>query len=34
MGSRWQSPVAGAKRSRDDDEEEERAAKTSRYDED
>ena len=34
MGSRWQSPVAGAKRSRDDDEEEQRAAKTSRYDED
>ena len=32
MGSRWQSPVAGAKRSRDDDDEEERAAKTSRYD--
>ena len=39
MGSRWQSPVAGAKRSRDDEEdamaeEEQRAAKTSRYDED
>mmetsp|Transcript_18737 Transcript_18737/g.53896 ORF Transcript_18737/g.53896 Transcript_18737/m.53896 type:complete len:234 (+) Transcript_18737:90-791(+) len=39
IGSRWQSPVAGAKRSRDDEddaaaEEEHRAAKTSRYDED
>ena len=40
MGSRWQSPVAGTKRSRDDEaedtmaEEEQRAAKTSRYDED